>query len=450
MPNYRRRAARDIAYGVGLHLAKKYVPYATDYAIRKAWQYGSKLVGTSNRGAGRPMVGTPLSSTRYDRRKVVPKGTPRVASRIVGGRRARPKRTRPTRPARSGGFFKTKKFKSNPETISGINYTGEFGGSAANANMVVIGHTTAPTTIIYKQMWIAVLKRLFKLADFDILETDTPMPFGGKIITTFKTHVDAGLGFDTFVFGSLTNTLKQIADYYADSARAWNQNFATRSNALEMFDMTWSPLRDPLVDAYLYVKTARVRLDEMVVKIGSKSTLKIQNRSTHVADAHNADTVDQVPLYGKSYEGKGTGAVWINQEHSTAHFVASGADGVIRPNPPAQMKEPPKPIEFKGTQKLGKARIDPGIIKTSALYHTASHTPSMWVRMLGPCLWNSYTSPSVGRYRFFCLEKILDADEADPLTCAYEHNIAITSSTYVFRKNATVQMFESVRNLVPN
>jgi len=450
---YRRPTARDIAYGVGAHLAKKYVPYATDYAIRKAWQYGSKLVGTSNRGSGRPMVGTPLSSTRYDRRKTVPKGAPRIAPRIIGGRRARPKRARTTRPARSGGFVTTRKFKSNPEHISGVNYTGEFGGTSTNLNMVVIGHTTSPTTVIYKHMWITILKRLFKLAEFDVLVTDTVMPIGGKLTLQYKFHVDAGLQTTNQTFTNNEKTLKEMADWFADSARPWNVNEAQRTNGLELYSLTFYPFYDVMTDEYSYSKMAHIRLDELVVKISSKSTFKMQNRSTHNSDGddfHNADTIDQVPLYGKSYEGAGTGAVWINQENHTNHFVANGGDGVIRPFTPGQMKEPPKPVEFKGTQKLGKVRIDPGIIKTSSLYYTASHTPSVWTRMLAPCLWNSYTAPAMGRYRFFCLEKILDADEADPLTAAYEHNLAITSSSRVFRKNPTVQMFEAARNLVPN
>jgi len=441
-------SARDVAIGVGAHLARKYIPLATDYAVRKAWQYGSKLVGTSNRDARRPMAGTPLQTAPYNRPRLAPKGPGRTAPRTIGGRRANNKRARPARPGRSGGFLKTRKYKSNPESVSGVNYTGEFGGSASNTNMVVIGHATSPPTITYKQMWIAVLKRLFKQADFLVLDTGLVFPFGGKIVVTFKTQPDAGLTTDTCVMAGGTTTLQDLAGYYIDAARTWNQNFATRTNALEMLTMAWFPLRDPVPDAYSYVKTSLVRLDEIVVKIAAKSSFKIQNRSTHVADAHNADTVDQVPLYGKSYEGASTGTYWVNQMAVTAPFVAGRLDGVIRPIPPAAMKEPPKPAEFKGTQKMGKARIEPGYIKTSVLYHTASHTPSIWCRMLGPSVWNTYTTPQVGRYRFFCLEKILDSDEADPLTCAYEHNLAITSSTYSFRKNPTIQMFESQRNLV--
>lgn len=348
---------------------------------------------------------------------------------------------------RSGGFVTTAKFKQDRLSVSCINYTGEFGGTTSDVDMVVMGHTTAPTDIIYKQVWAAVIKKLFRLADYDILDPSIPIPVPGVIVITWKrstadsvqlVSLQVGLGYTLETFEDVLVSL-------VSNTMGFNSNSSSDVSSLEFLAIAYSP-DTPLPGDNITMHESRMRLDECNVSVSVKSTLKMQNRTVnHTGEDENA--VDNVPLYGKSYEGTGSGAYWINLDNDNSSFIADRANGVIKTTRPGAMKEPPKPSEFKGTQKTGKIKVEPGYIKTSSLSSYASHKLVTWFRMCIPGEFVTKGQSHFGKYRFFCVEKILDPDHVASINCAFEHNIRITSDAKLHKTLGTIALYQSDYNL---
>jgi len=454
MPNYRRLAReatqaaarlynrnpqlyKNLAFAAG----KKFIQYAAGPSTPKG-QTGSAGRRNLANNQGAPVKKARSGSTASRLESLIgasPRRPPFVSMGMY-----------PTRftQAKSSGFAKTRSIRPNRHQIAGINYTGEFGGTTADLDMVTIGHSTCPARVMYTQMWHAVVKTLLKRADYDCISMTSGLPEAGTIAVTYKKQVDTSQVVETYTVVQNTTTASDIAAWLGDSGRGWNANGVSDSNNVEFYALHFI-VKTPAVGGNYTMKEARLRLDEMSVTLKIKSSLKMQNRSTHTADAHNADTIDQVPLYGKSYEGTGSGARYLNEQGNIKSFQCDINNGVIINSRPLDMKEPPKASEFKGVTRMGKMRIEPGNIKTSVLSQTVTHKIAVWTRKLVPLLYNQFQKATLGRYRFFCMEKILDAEHTDALTIAFEHNLSITTYTKFSSRNGTVQLFESTRNITP-
>lgn len=452
---YRRATKQVLRYAA--NAAKNYAWKAAQaYAFNKIRNRSSGFASgsqnpfldiTPKRSAGstgggpikRQLVGfvpeTPMSTSSV--------GTQSVAN-LAGLARARRAKYMP---GKSAGFVKTRRTKRKRAEIAGINYTGEFGGTASNVDMIIIGHCTHPSEVVYRQVWSATLKKLFKAADYDVLDMDKEIPVNGQCVITYKRNPQDTIQIDVIVVGpdGAVSTLNDLVAYYVNTARAWNANVSSSTATLEWFAIQYVPLT-PAEDEVITMQEARIRLDQLAVSVHSKSSFKMQNRTVNT-EGEDETAVDNVPLYGKSYQGTGAGAYWINNESYAESFIADRTNGLIKTTRPGIMHEPPKPSEFKGNQKLGKIRVEPGSIKTSVLTADASHMFTTWFRSLVPNLSIATPQTVVGKYRFFCIEKILDPDHVANILCAFEHNLAITSHCKTIVKNPTCMVFEQAHGL---
>lgn len=392
--------------------------------------------GPSGKPVGGPMFGGPAGTSK---RPAITVDAPVITkTRKTNRNNSRRKRSSE---ARSGGFVKTRKYARKRRDITGVNYSGEFGGTTTNADMVTIGHSTGPTHILYRLAWAAVLKKLLRLADYDLLDHSKPIPAAGKFVMTYKRYTADTLQTFSYANNGTSDNFGDAVDYFS----TFTDNSGSNVVSMEMLTLAWVPVTVNIATTpYQWtMKESRIRLDETKVTISAKSTFKMQNRSVSV-EGEDETAVDNVPLYGKSYEAGGSGAYWINEDNSDVSFIADRVNGVIKNTPDALMKEPPKPSEFKGVVKAGKIRIDPGIIKTSSLSSKATHYLSTWYRMLAPFDYVTKAKSPFGRYRFFCIEKMLDPDHAANIKCAFEHNISINTDVKMTKKKSgTVQFYQA-------
>jgi len=435
----------------------RYKPYVVPAGVaaitRKAAdaliKYGSRNTDTNNRYARRFMAGTAIPKNYFSNQAAVTGSGPGTI-RINGSRFKRAtggtSRSR-GQTARSGGFVKTRRFAAKRRTTTGINFTGEFGGTTTNADMVIVGHSTTPGQILYQQVWMAMLKQLLRKGGVDVIDAIKPFEFNGRIVFKWKTTTVSGMSSYVLPIVDATTTLRDLAINFAGTGNGYNDRIVVET--AEPFLLIFEPYENG-DGTYLVANEAYIRLDESYISAKIKSSLKMQNRSVGSAeDGQEADTVDQVPLYGKSYEGRGNGAWWSNNENYTTTFIASSETGVILPVNAGVIREPPPPKEFKGALRTGKVRIEPGLIKSSVLSDYQNHLFKNWAKQL--VLSNYAYNPNVrgGKYRFFCVEKILDADNTGLIKCAFEHNIFINTNMKTRRSIPTVQLFKGVYGLTP-
>lgn len=195
------------------------------------------------------------------------------------------------------------------------------------------------------------------------------------------------------------------------------------------------------------VESWYVNVNDAMVRVSVKGDLKLQNRSVTITTDNEADDVNNVPLYGKMFQGSGSGLYKLPNTSSTSNegIFANEVTGVITRNVATNtLTEPPLGYEFYDKKPLiAKAHLDPGQIKTATVQNT-------FVMPLNKCIMDYFVAGSrtnlvrstkMGTYKVFVLEKLMEpfgsADvNRSELTVAYEYNLKL--SAQVILKNNIV------------
>lgn len=368
--------------------------------------------------------------------------------------------------SRSSGFFKKglkkKKFmkkKIVKTAIGGVNRTIEAGKVQTGTDCVWIGHHTAPRRAMLRQMFMSLLYKLFiqsKMITPGMSETSvirglqtsgTPLPQWNLGVNFKSQSTDvAGVVFNDDVENK---TLAQLTEWFLDSGRPWNN--AIGSQDVEFLEIYLQCLPNGAGSQPINQYTMNVR--DVKIHMFIKSSMKIQNRSKAAGTGEgpdDSDQVDNVPIYGKSYSGSGTGLL-----SKSAFFDGSGASsdligdqnyGVIlgseSENP---RKEPPQPSEFQNVKYSGKVHLDPGFIKTSVLttkytmyFNTMFRNCQLILNSTPAATLDSQRWRRLGKFRVFAVEKMIDTGAAELISVAFETNTEISSKCTIHTKRPGV------------
>lgn len=362
-----------------------------------------------------------------------------------------------TGPGKSAGFLKTGRLKIKKLSKTGINFTGEYGGSKTDGSLAIIGHSSMPGYHTMRMVYFAVVKQLLRDAGITVTGVGSPyLPFRqhGADTDRFRVYYQdtpgATIGADEFALGSTTD-ITDIVDWLQNVGRSWNDVSANSIQAtIQRFE--YVPISEPAGASgasHIFSRYAMLKADQLVIMVKSKSSFKMQNRSVTTA-GDTEENVDSVPLNGKSYEGKGSGPQWVGREgQPSVEFIAHRVTGIISLNSAENLREPPPYTEFEGVVKGGKIKLDPGELKTSILNDYASHYFNTWLTKTNATtsyLTNS-TLSKIGKYRFFCIEKMLDPDAVGSIKTAFEHNLFMSSQCKKKPVDPTVQVHDAIRNI---
>lgn len=370
-------------------------------------------------------------------------GRPHHTTRNPTGRRSNSTRALPIYRAKkrsgyrgwskSAGFFKVKKKVKRrgsrfDATKKGVMQTTERAGILNVQHTGYVGHITHPKITLMKLTIAALVKKLFVKAGCNVMDLNMAAPVDNTDIIRIRYYKnqESGTTLTTLsytVAGAGTTTYLTIANqlYAAVTAGAGATAYDIR-----LHDMAYIPV----------IKTiafTELNLNGMLMNVWTKSDLKIQNRTVNAATDIDSEDVDNVPLYGKCYEGKGTGAVLVSQGQVTMStpFVGDTVYGVIAVNGSNQTGtvEPVMPTMFRGVSKTGKAHLDPGQIKTSVLFESRYYS----LDSIFKYFWytgndiGTYVIQKFGKFRFFSLEKMIDTigsdTDATNVNIAIEHNL---------------------------
>lgn len=339
--------------------------------------------------------------------------------------------------SKSRGFLKTRKGTNNPFNKylkNGIVQATEHGevlnswnpadpSTQPSAQVLYVGHTTACPEAYRVIIGQAILKKLLRncgLRSDDFTQLLPCQTLGTQALQirlysrTAAADANSPDGQDLVTWNVLTETPNTraalLSDFLFPASDTTDQRIFTNLALFGAIGTTFVPL-------------GFVDMQNLQIHFHVKSALKMQNRTGQLESNNEADDVDNVPIYGRSYGGTGNGAVYRGA------YPASGTVGKIpltandfswhiAPTPQTTLGtranlwlEPPFQKEFIGCKESGKIHLDPGEIKTSLLNHTQSIS---FVRMYN-MLYNGTTTPSAGyrflfgKYRFFCVEKMIQA-----------------------------------------
>jgi len=262
--------------------------------------------------------------------------------------------------SKSSGFFKRgkkmKRFKKVKRALNkGVVFVQEKGGSLQSLYCRYIGHATHPRETVMRIIWYAIIKRLLIRVGYQVEQSGTAiggLAAGETISVTYKVNPTSTIASQTFTAGA-TSTLDQIAGYMYTNIPV--------TNNLELIGCNYNPSGTSLFGRHL------MNLQNIKIKVDIKSTLKIQNRSANSLGSES-DEVDNVPLYGRSYYGKGNGSTVSNTLLIGAQTLyADDYSALIALDGAVDMREPILPPQAIMATRAGKAHLDPGQIKTSVL-----------------------------------------------------------------------------------
>lgn len=293
---------------------------------------------------------------------------------------------------------------------SGVMATRETGISTTGVqDAVYLGHHTFQrdlyvdifSRVLFKEMMAKLGRVIYNWDDTGVMGTGDTLTFTYKenqaSLTTIST-VDVNY-----------NAAHKNFNYAVDIASTMQNVFKTHKDA-QAIDWSFNNATTKF--------TGKIDLTYSEVAIYVKSALKLQNASTSSAGGE-ADDVDNVPVNGRFYTGKGTLIPNNRQRRREEQFAFSSVNGLLKVVPTATsgLQDPPPPGYFYGVRGTGKSRINPGKIKTSVLSQQVRVNAAWLIKMIysgDDSVNHAFTSVNIGKFAFYGFEHVIKASADAP------------------------------------
>lgn len=442
--------AAKLGYGLGKYVVNSFSKNEKNMPPVRARSL-SKTGPVQKRGRSR----TPKLRSMSPRQIAMLKSTPRKGKSVTVARGVRRQPMHVWRGGAStsksaGRFGKgTSKLQTLDEFAKkGIVYCLEYGGVLTDtagpfSQSQTIGHANYTQFTLQAQVAYALCKMISARLNI-ILESMEDLisdPTAGGFIFTlgWLPYPTAPMQYSTYNT-SLGGKWSDIAKWFYGRISAHYNSTTWSTLEIQQYNKSGSTVNTAIRRALLDLTKARVHLY-------SKSALKIQNRTINVAGNVEADDVDNVPLYGKSYQGKGNNCYFHLSDAPLQVIKPNGqtVDSTMFAVPTTVIKypvftykhqvgtfqaEPQGKAQFSKVSTVGKAHLDPAQIKTDVLVFRKSYNLNTLIRSKLNYFPPENATPddtiSIGKFRFFTLEKMIQAVAtvaASSITVAFEQDV---------------------------
>jgi hypothetical protein len=362
------------------------------------------------------------------------------------------RRAKPVVNARSGSVVHTKKYKRNKQqklSKRGILFHQEIGGTSISNDVTYMGHVTCPVKTVNLAVWLAIVKEFYIMCGADIGDLNDNMDtlLGDTMTLQYSSTIGAGTNQTVYTFGGATSVYT-LAVWLTDDVRPWNSDTDVE---YQFQNLIYAQPKAGTGTNFLH--PVYMSLRDMDIHIIAKSHMKIQNRTVTVAADIEADDVDNVPIAGRIYEGKGTGMITIvkksNAPAAQPLFFANITTGVIAitpaSGPPLEM---PEPDYFDKIDKVGNIKIEPGEIKHSYLNWTKSMKFNSYRKAVQPFQpdASNATNKRLGTFRLFAIEKMIQYTTNANISSVYMIDYDLAVKVTHKRQYFTSKFFSSVRD----
>lgn len=382
---------------------------AAQYAIDRGLIYGQKYLNSGSQTMTQTQNKTPNETRRLKKFVRGQATTGYLAGKLRARRSARSFKKR-------GRRYRRKSVRR----LNGVSYQTEFASFAAGDKCIYVGHTTALPDEILRVLIMACFKKV--LIEFGITFSSWPQSRTGYLLNNdiFQfVYKDNPLGNPQSTGFSLT--------VVAGHVTFWD--VVSNLFSIVKGTLVGSTVGDGLILTEIqFIRSnniTKVDLQDAMVDIFVKSALKIQNRSVAAAGDDELD-VNNVPVYGKLYQGKGNGALQRSVDNvSFLNGAATGNNVNIDGSTFANFAEPPHPAEFTHVNRYTKVFVNPGHIKTNVLtFKTKINITNLFIKIY-KYYWNNQTSDwfNLGVFSMFGIERVIAklGGEASPgINVTYE------------------------------
>lgn len=379
MKNPAMQAAASAAAGVAMDYANRYI---------------AKSIGTPQR-----------TKEQYEKRRGPKARKLGGFGAKLGGRIRKGKRIRLWKNSKKAKGFKSTQVKLSKIQAKGVLLTREVGISTSGvSDAVYLGHATFARTQYMETVMSMLIKKILAKVGVHIKNFgDTiSMDPADVIILSYKNNADDGTAEIDYSWAYSTPVTYQsiVNDFVSNfSTGGYQDRIFTR---IDFFNTTSR-------------KRATIPLSNATVDVYVKSSMKLQNTTISAAGAE-ADEVDNVPINGKSYYGRGNGTSSNRDRSTESTFWATEDTGIIKKvgTVSSGLSEMPPAGYFRSVKKVGKVRINPGTVKYSTLTDQVTVSFNWLMKNLHDATHTKDVKP-IGQFRFFGFEHVIKAAADAPL-----------------------------------
>lgn len=398
-------------------------------------------------------VGSQLAPFRKKPKRVgPPSGTPSGQSNRVGNSYTSvdtdKKKRRKRRKSSSGYLAGKRRYKRLAKKrfskqahyqTAGTVITTEYGSTATASECLYIGHTSTSINSIIYSTGMTIIKKLFAMKGFQVSNVEEPL--SGTYKVSFS-YVSNPLGGAPAQVDSATIDITTLAASGNQLGSAiWDLFCSVPTASAGSYPM--------LTKATLFEETAAgtdsvmsmIDLRNYKIMIWGKSHLKIQNQTVNTEENVESSDVNNCPVNGKIYAGKGQGL--IPKNFVSDAFVGSSIVGLIAADASNvdtthNLREPPVPQQFMNVIKCDKIRINPGGIKTTIVTSENTYNISKLFEVLYSTSGKRLFGP--GKFIVSALEKTIDYNNQN-ITVAFEVQDTVGTKLVAAGRNYTGQWF---------
>lgn len=313
----------------------------------------------------------------------------------------------------TGGRVKLHRSKKDPYA-SHLKYTQEFQGTVTDYNCGYIGHSTLVQKRMLTAMVESLLRAILAKHGCEIYDLDLNIASSFKLTWYGRISPVAPISSaftTTYVFATPKTLAVVATEAEAQFATYFQTNPSAIMDYVEYLPSTDSALNITSLNGRYVFNTSTFDYDVI-------STLKVQNRTTHVSsvDGETTNVVDISPLVGRTYAGLGAGT-WMKAQQSpvtgTSLMVRTNASPVIALAPTTgganpQMSEPPAASQLSRVLKSGYVKFEPGEVKTHVLRSHYHGSIQKWLTILCPLYAQvQNTTQKFGKYQLMAVEKLV-------------------------------------------
>lgn len=301
-------------------------------------------------------------------------------------------------------FRRSRRQKKLARFFKGVNWNNEVTSVVTDDKCVYLMHSTFPALTFMKYTIYSLFKNILNQGGIQFNAfTDarqTRIGTGDTFIIEWKANVSSApvaTGY-TVVLGDVT--YQNVAD------GLWLSVYNNLINNVAGFTSRGIILRAYWQTFALEIPS-ELNLQGSYVSFVAKSALKMQNRSVNVAGDEEID-VNNVPLYGKGYDGKGNG--FVTKSNNVIMTPCDGVNGwnTFAAGAGADLQEPPQLYSLQYAKGMKTLYIPSGGIKTSVLYEKQTISLQILLRTLNGLYFQATDTEQfhrLGKVRMYALER---------------------------------------------
>lgn len=333
--------------------------------------------------------------------------------------------------------------------------------SDATKDVVYLAHSCCPKRTVIRAAYAAMVKYLCKKAGIKIKSWESPILIGSNIPARLEIQYKENDGrtvlTKAFTMPVTHNLLLVCQDFWA-----WLDTLNATVFPQQWLRLTYYHDIGTIGSSRLLAYD--IDLTTCGIEVYGTSHLKIQNRTINSTGNDQADDVDNVPIYGRSYDVRYNGTTFRDYNSpltvgnpqlrtDSDYGVMNFADQTGLATDSTLYKEVAQPSQFVGVLSHGNAHLDPGEIKTSTINF---HKTISFNRLITLYKTKGLQSPGIefyfGKTRIFGFEKMINAvalNETNQYKIAFESDLKVGAICHIKENHQTALLTESTTGNTP-